>query len=173
MSNISKVRLAQPLEVDSTSNGEGLRMVLWFQGCFYECEGCHNPESWQLDGGKVYLIEDILKDIKKNQHCDGITFSGGDPLLQSEAVLSLLKEIKKLNLNVWLYSASLYEKLIKEEQFQKIAQYVDVLVDGPFVQAKLDYSLEYRGSSNQRLIDVSKSLESDKAILYNIKQNIK
>lgn len=166
MLNINSLRLASPLEVDSVSNGSGLRMVLWFQGCFYECQGCHNPKSWIFDGGEVYTIDDIVAQIKNNLHCDGISQSGGDPLLQAAAIETLLNKIKHLNLNVWLYSGDTYENLIKKANFIKLIKYLDVLVDGPFVQSKLDLNLQYRGSSNQRLIDIVKTIEHKKIILY-------
>lgn len=170
MSNINSIRLAKGLEYDSVSNGEGLRMVLWFQGCFYECEGCHNPHSWQLDSGEVYLIEDIIKEIKNNLNCDGITLSGGDPLLQSEALKVLLPLLKDLNINVWLYSGDVYENLIKKQYFKEIVEYIDVLVDGPFVKNLLDLNLQYRGSSNQRLVDVAKTIISNEICLYNLRK---
>ena len=168
VSNINSIRLASPLEHDSVSNGPGLRMVLWFQGCFHACEGCHNPESWILDAGDVYLIDDVIKQIKNATHSNGITLSGGDPLLQSEALKILLPQIKELNLNVWLYSGDVYENLIKKAYFKEIQQYIDVLVDGPFVESLLDLNLEFRGSSNQRLVDVKKTIENNKVIKYKL-----
>ena len=168
MSSTNSIRLAENLEFDSVSNGEGLRMVLWFQGCFYKCEGCHNPHSWHLDSGKVYFIKDIIKEIKNNLNCDGITLSGGDPLLQSGALKILLPILKDLGLNIWLYSGDVYENLIKKSYFKEIVQYIDVLVDGPFIKNLLDLNLEYRGSSNQRLIDITKTLNSHQIILYNL-----
>lgn len=140
-------------------------MVLWFQGCLYECLGCHNLESWPIDGGKVYAIDDVIKEIKKHPHNDGLTLSGGDPLLQISALKVLLPQLKSLDLNIWLYSGDVYENLIKDPNFLEIIKYIDVLVDGPFVKSLLDLSLSYRGSKNQRLIDVKKTLESNKLIL--------
>lgn len=165
MSNINSLRLASPLEVDSVSNGDGLRMVLWFQGCLYECKGCHNLESWAIDGGQVYLIHDIIEEIKKNPHNEGLTLSGGDPLLQISALKVLLPQLKDLNLNIWLYSGDVYENLIKDPNFMEIIQYIDILVDGPFVEKLLDLSLSYRGSSNQRLIDVKSTIKNNKLTL--------
>lgn len=168
MSNINSIRLAEELEFDSVSNGSGLRMVLWFQGCFYECAGCHNKESWDLDGGKKHLIKDILKKIKNNPHNDGITLSGGDPLLQAAALKVLLPQLKQLNLNVWLYSGDIYENLIKKDYFKEIVNYIDVLVDGPFIENQLKLNLEYRGSSNQRLINIPKTIKNNELTLYDL-----
>lgn len=168
VSNINKIRLASPLEVDSVSNGVGLRMVLWFQGCFYACQGCHNPDSWHLDGGQVYLIDDVVNEIKKHSHNNGITLSGGDPLLQSQALKVLLPKLKELNLNVWLYTGDVYDNLIKKPSFQALVKYIDVLVDGPFVESQLDLNLEFRGSKNQRLINLPKTLENNEITLYKV-----
>lgn len=168
VSNINSLRLASPLEVDSVSNGDGLRMVLWFQGCLYECKGCHNLESWAIDGGQVYLIEDIVNEIKKHPHNEGLTLSGGDPLLQISALKILLPQLKDLGLNIWLYTGDVYENLIKDSNFRDIIKYIDILVDGPFVEKMLDLNLSYRGSRNQRLIDVKETLKKEHVVIYNI-----
>lgn len=168
VSNINSLRLASPLEVDSVSNGDGLRMVLWFQGCLYECKGCHNLESWAIDGGQVYLIEDIVNEIKKHPHNEGLTLSGGDPLLQISALKILLPQLKDLGLNIWLYTGDVYENLIKDSNFRDIIKYIDILVDGPFVEKMLDLNLSYRGSTNQRLIDVKETLTKNQVVIHNI-----
>ncbi|NLC54454.1 MAG: anaerobic ribonucleoside-triphosphate reductase activating protein [Erysipelothrix sp.] len=168
MSNISSLRLASQLEFDSVSNGQGLRMVLWFQGCFYECKGCHNQESWDLDGGNIYLIDDIIKVLKNNLHYDGITLSGGDPLLQAEALKVLLPKIKHLGLNVWLYSGDVYENLSKKTYFKDIEAYIDVLVDGPFILSQLDLNLKFKGSKNQRIIDINKTINNNQVTLLDL-----
>lgn len=143
-------------------------MVLWFSGCKHACVGCHNPESWDVNGGQDFLIDDILDLVKENFHNKGITLSGGDPLLQAKALKVLLPQLKTLNLNVWLYSGDVYEYLIKQAYFLDIVEYIDVLVDGRFVLEKLDLSLDYRGSKNQRLIDVKKSLKDNQVVLYKL-----
>lgn len=167
---ITKIRLASSLETDSVSNGTGLRMVVWMQGCFFNCEGCHNQESLDLDGGSVYSIDEILDQIKDHMPSDGITFSGGDPLLQSSALKVMLPRIKELGLNVWLYSGDVYENLIKKEYFKGVVDYIDVLVDGPFVVSKMNLSLTYRGSSNQRLVDIPKTLEQRTVVLHALEE---
>ena len=168
MSNINSIRLARDIEFDSISNGEGLRMVLWFQGCFYECRGCHNPKSWDLDGGKTYLIKDIIDMVKTNLDADGITLSGGDPLLQSHVLKVLLPLLYDLNQNIWLYTGDTFENLIVNESFLEIVNYIDVLVDGPFVENQLDLNLQYRGSHNQRLIDIPKTLKNKYVTNYKL-----
>ena len=168
MSNISKVRFASPIEFDSVVNGDGLRIVLWFQGCLFACPGCHNEETWAIDGGTVYDIEDVLLQIKEHSHdhIDGITLSGGDPMFQVEVLKVILPEIKKMDLNVWMYSGEIYENLIKDKDFMEIREYIDVLVDGRFVLKNLDLTLKYRGSSNQRLVDIKKTIAEERVILW-------
>ncbi|NLY63108.1 MAG: anaerobic ribonucleoside-triphosphate reductase activating protein [Erysipelothrix sp.] len=169
--NTSKVRLSSPLEVDSVVNGEGLRLVVWFQGCLHACQGCHNPETWAIDGGFVQLVEDLKLDIVNNNHkyINGITFSGGDPLFQMGALSQLLPFVKDLGLNVWLYSGERFEILMQDPDFKHISQFIDVLVDGRFVLSLLDLNLDYRGSSNQRLIDVQASIKQAETISYKLK----
>lgn len=166
MLNTSKVRLSSPIEVDSVVNGDGLRLVVWFQGCLFACPGCHNEGTWAIDGGSVYEIDDIINEIIElnHEHIDGITFSGGDPLFQSKALIKIIEGVKHLNLNMWLYSGEIYENLIKDQDFLKIRDYLDVLVDGRFVLRNLDLNLKYRGSSNQRLINIPESIKANKVV---------
>ena len=168
MSNTSKVRLASPIEFDSVVNGEGLRIVLWFQGCLFACPGCHNEETWAIDGGTVYDIEEVVEEIRNHSHdhIDGITLSGGDPMFQVEVLKVILPQIKEMDLNVWMYSGEIYENLVRDKDFMEIREYIDVLVDGRFVLRNLDLKLKYRGSTNQRLVDVPKTIESDKVVLW-------
>ncbi len=168
MSNISKVRLASPVEFDSVVNGEGLRIVVWFQGCLFACPGCHNEETWAIDGGNVYDIDDVIEEIRSHNHekVDGITLSGGDPMFQVEVLKVMLPQIKDMDLNVWMYSGEIYENLIRDKDFMDIRQYIDVLVDGRFVLRNLDLKLKYRGSTNQRLIDVPKTIEEKNIVLW-------
>lgn len=168
VSNINKVRLASPIEFDSVVNGEGLRIVIWFQGCLFACPGCHNEETWAIDGGTVYSIDEVIEEIRSHnhEHIDGITLSGGDPMFQVEVLKVILPQIKEMDLNVWMYSGEIYENLIKDKDFMEIRQYIDVLVDGRFVLRNLDLKLKYRGSSNQRLIDIPKTVASDKVVLW-------
>lgn len=170
VSNITKVRLSSPIESNSTVNGEGLRLVVWFQGCLHACKGCHNQETWAIDGGYTESLETLKNTIKDNVHryTDGITFSGGDPLFQIDALIELASYSKNLGLNVWVYSGERFEILMKDKKFQTLAASIDVLVDGRFVLELKDLTLDYRGSSNQRLIDVQTSFLKDETILYKL-----
>ena len=162
-----KIRLAAPLQIDSIIDGEGLRMVLWFQGCEIHCPKCHNPQTWDINGGQEYELEDILKQIYDyKDRYDGITLSGGHPLLQPNQCLEIVQFCKQNGLNVWLYTGLIYEDIIKNKIFKEILKYVDVLVDGRYIDSLRDITLKWKGSSNQRVIDVQKSLQEGGIVLY-------
>lgn len=134
---------------ESIVDGEGLRYVIFVQGCPHHCKGCHNPQTWRTDIGNAITIESLLDDIKSNPLLDGVTFSGGEPMLQSEELTKLAKEIKKLGLNIWCYTGFTYEQI--KESKKDFLKYIDVLVDGKFIE-ELKCLGEYYGSSNQRII---------------------
>lgn len=144
---------------DDMLNGDGLRVVLWVAGCEHKCDGCHNPITWDPDGGLPFGEDEkseIFAELDKS-HISGITFTGGDPLFQSniDGVEALAKEIKEKypNKTVWLYTGYDWED-VKDLPVMK---YIDILIDGKFEKDKLDPKLHWRGSSNQRVIDVKKS----------------
>ncbi len=158
-----KIRLAsKDLLTDSIVDGDGLRAVIWTQGCSHHCKGCHNPETWAFDKGVEVDTEDVKKEIDNLSLQDGITLSGGDPFFQAKACTELAKYAKEKGLNVWAYSGFTFESLLKNEDMKELLKYIDVLVDGPFILEKKSLSLSYRGSSNQRIINVPKSLKDGK-----------
>lgn len=165
---MNKIRLAVPLEKEDLINGEGIRMVLWCQGCNVHCKKCHNPETWNLCGGKEYLISDIKQEIQKySKYHDGITLTGGDPFLQAPACLEIAKYTKEeLKLNVWAYCGLTYEQILQDEEKKELLKYVDILIDGPYIDKERDITLKWRGSRNQRIIDVQQSLIKGETILY-------
>ncbi len=164
-----KIRLAAPLQSDSVVDGFGVRTVIWTQGCSHNCPFCQNPQTHDFAGGEEYEVEEICEELKNLQNQDGITLSGGDPLYQVEAVLEIAKFAKKINLNVWCYTGFTYEQIIemsqKNNKYRELLNYLDVLVDGLFVNDLKDLNLLFRGSSNQRLIDVPKTLKNGKIII--------
>lgn len=168
MSSI-KVRLAAPIQPDSIVDGEGIRTVIWFQGCSHNCYGCHNPEAHDFKAGFDKDVDEIVDELKKLEFQDGVTFSGGDPMFQPEALLYLLKEIKKLNLNSWVYTGFTFEELLelskKKEIYADILNNTDVLVDGRFEMDKRSFNVVFRGSSNQRILDAKKSYKQGKAVI--------
>lgn len=138
---------------DSIVDGEGLRTVIFFAGCSHFCKGCHNPSSWNINNGVEVSLEEILKEVKKNPLND-VTFSGGDPIYQVKELVKLAKEIKKLDKNIWCYTGYTIEELrsINNKDINELLETIDVLVDGRFEIDKLDLSIPFRGSTNQRII---------------------
>lgn len=157
-----KIRLANPIQEDSIVDGEGLRAVIWTQGCLHNCEECHNPTTHDLNGGYTIELEELKEQIKALENQDGITLSGGDPFFQPEACSELLEYIKALNINVWAYTGYTFEALLKlaEKNYhiQKMLNHIDVLIDGKFIPNQKSLDVKYRGSTNQRVIDVQESL---------------
>lgn len=151
---------------DTTVDGPGFRTAIYAAGCPNQCPGCHNPESWDIEKGRKIPTEEILDKVLADDFAD-VTFSGGDPMFQPEEFTQLARGIKqKSNKTIWCYTGYQFEKLLKNPKQANLLTYIDVLVDGKFQQALRDESLLFRGSSNQRLIDVKASLRERKVIPY-------
>ena len=165
------IRLAADLQSDSIVDGPGLRTVIWTQGCGHHCKGCQNPQTWDFNGGGLVLIQDVLDEIDKLEYQTGLTFSGGDPMYQPEACNKIAEYAKKKGYNIWVYTGYTYEevlKLAKEKPiYMKFLKNTDVLVDGRFILKERDLSILFRGSRNQRLIDIPKSLKTGEVVLLN------
>ncbi len=161
-----KIRLSGIIK-ESIVDGPGIRYVVFTQGCPHHCEGCHNPDTHSFDGGYDGEAEDILKDFKKNPLLSGITFSGGEPFCQPEPLLELAKEVHSLKKNVISYSGYTFEELLKlsekNQAIRELMENIDYLIDGKFILAEKTLMLKFRGSKNQRIIDVKKSLECKEA----------
>ena len=163
MSNIQSIRISG-ITPESIVDGEGIRYVIFTQGCPHHCVGCHNPQTHSFDGGKLVLIEDILDDIsKRKKWIDGITISGGEPFCQTDQCSIIAERAQELGLTVWCYTGYLFENLYR--QGSELLKHIDVLVDGPFVQNERSLELNFRGSRNQRVIDIPKSLKEGIAFL--------
>ena len=161
-----KIRLAsKELLTDSIVDGDGLRSVIWTQGCSHHCKGCHNPETWDFNAGIEVDVEDVKKEIDNLALQDGITLSGGDPFFQIDACTEIAKYAKKRGLNVWAYTGFLFEDLLNNPKAINFLKYIDVLVDGPFQIENKSLLASYRGSTNQRIINVPKSLKDVKVHL--------
>ena len=153
---------------DTTVDGPGFRTTVYCAGCPNRCPGCHNPQSWDIANGREVAVEDILKVILADPFAD-VTFSGGDPMFQPVGFAALAKAIKEQSCkNIWCYTGYLFEELLENIQQRELLKYIDVLVDGRFVEVLKDESLRFRGSSNQRIIDVPASLASGKTVLLDI-----
>lgn len=162
---MSKIRIAGFVN-DSITDGPGLRFTLFTQGCPHNCKGCHNPQTHDINGGYDISIEEIVKKIDENPLLSGVTLSGGEPIIQAEKLIDLAKEVKKRKLNLALYSGFTFEQLIEKNSsaINILLSYVDVLVDGKFDLNKKSLDLKFKGSSNQRIIDVQKSLNAKKVV---------
>ena len=167
--NIKTVRLAGNFQSDSIVDGEGLRSVIWFQGCPHKCLGCHNPDSQDFNGGQIVEIEEVIKTIQNLTFQDGITFSGGEPFAQPEALALLAREAKRLEFNTWAYTGYTFEQLLILAQTRpaiiEALKNIDVLVDGKFDLQEKSLNLKFRGSKNQRIINAPKSLKQGKVAL--------
>ena len=168
-----QIRLAASLQPDSIVDGEGIRTVIWTQGCNHHCKGCHNSETWSFKDGYLVDVDSVIKEIDGLNGQDGITLSGGDPFYQAEACALIAKHCKENNLNVWCYTGFLYEDLIKDDQYLELLKYIDVLVDGPFILEQRSLDLYFKGSSNQRIIDVPNSLKENKIVLVSKYNSLK
>lgn len=141
----------------TTVDGPGLRTAIYFAGCRHACPGCHNPQSWDMDGGSPMSVEEIAAAVEAAGF-RGITFSGGDPLYQAEPLAILAETLRHRGHDLWCYTGFLWEEIVNDPRFRRLLSAIDVLVDGPFIQALRDASLPFRGSSNQRLILARESL---------------
>lgn len=149
---------------DSIVDGPGIRATIFAQGCPHHCEGCHNPETHSFGTGQACSVQELFSRVKANPLVSGVTFSGGEPFTQSAAFAELAYMLKKEGYELAAYTGYTYEQLITSEQRDFLAQ-LDVIVDGKFDLTKRSLSLPFRGSTNQRIINVPASLQAGKAIL--------
>lgn len=157
---------------ESIVDGPGIRVVFFLQGCKHRCPGCHNPGTHSMNGGQIWSLDEVEKVIDSNPHTDGITLSGGDPFFQIEATKDIVQLIrKKYDLSILVYTGFLIEDLMlraeEDNDLSFILNNIDVLIDGPFVLEKRDLSLQYRGSSNQRIIDMKATMQNKTIVLLN------
>lgn len=151
---------------DTMVDGPGMRTAIYAAGCTHHCPGCHNPQSWDIRAGEEMTTEDILRTILADPFAD-VTFTGGDPMIQPEGFAELARVIRERSRKtIWCYTGYTYEALLTMPAQRELMQHIDVLVDGPFVQSLRDEQLRFRGSSNQRLIDVQRSLNAGTVVLW-------
>lgn len=149
---------------DSIVDGPGLRYVVFAQGCRHACPGCHNPQTHDPSGGYDLTLDDMLVDLWRNPLLTGVTFSGGEPFLQSEPLTALARMVRALGLGLWIYSGYTWEQIVSRPDWEALAEQADVIVDGLFVMEQKTISLRWRGSKNQRLISVKDSLREGRAV---------
>ena len=152
---------------NSITDGPGLRFTVFCQGCIHNCPGCHNPETHPFGTGEKYRVEDIYKMIKKDPLVKGVTFSGGEPFCQREAFCRRAQLLKADGYEIAAYTGFVFEDLVKDKSDAKykLLEYLDILVDGPFILAQRSLEAGFRGSLNQRVINVPASLEKGEAVL--------
>ncbi len=150
---------------ESIVDGPGIRYVIFTQGCPFHCKGCHNEQSWDLKGGLEVNLGVLYDEMTSNPLVTGVTFSGGEPFIQPEPLTVFAKIAKSQGYSIWSYTGFTFDKLLTDPKRRALLELLDVVVDGPFVLEKKSLELDFRGSSNQRIIDVHKSLLSGKVIL--------
>lgn len=164
---MAKLRLAGVIR-ESIVDGPGIRMTVFTQGCPHHCKGCHNEQTWDFEGGYDSSTERILEEAQKDPILRGLTFSGGEPFCQAESLSILAKEAKEKGYDIFCYTGFTFEKLVSEfknhPEYKELLTYCDWLVDGPFILSERSLMLKFRGSKNQRILDVKKSLETMTAI---------
>jgi anaerobic ribonucleoside-triphosphate reductase activating protein len=150
---------------DSIVDGPGIRTTIFSQGCPHHCKGCHNPETWAFGCGTKIPVEAILDIVKSNPLCRGVTFSGGEPFSQAAGFAKLAALLKELGYEVASYSGFTFEELLTGSEDQReLLQSIDILIDGPFLMEERSLELRFRGSRNQRILDVPRSLAAGQAV---------
>ena len=150
---------------DSIVDGPGIRTTIFSQGCPHHCKGCHNPETWAFGCGTQIPVEAIVDIVKSNPLCRGVTFSGGEPFAQAASFAKLAKLLKEKGYEVASYSGFTFEELLDGTQEQKtLLENIDILIDGRFILAEKSLEIAFRGSRNQRILDVKRSLAAGKAV---------
>jgi anaerobic ribonucleoside-triphosphate reductase activating protein len=151
---------------DTMVDGPGFRTSIYCAGCNHQCPGCHNPQSWDFNGGKEMTVEQIMRVVEADPYTRGVTFSGGDPMYQAAEFAELARQIhRRTQKDIWCYTGFTFESLIHDDQRELLAE-LDVLVDGPYIEKFNDPDLLFRGSYNQRIIDVPRSLAEGRVCLY-------
>ena len=153
---------------DSIVDGPGLRLTVFVQGCPHRCPGCHNPQTHDFAGGKALSVAELVRQMDENTLLDGLTLSGGEPFAQAEDCAALARAARERGLNVWCYSGWTLEELLRDQRpgVRELLELTDVLVDGPFLLEERSLALKWRGSANQRVLDLPKSLAAGEAVLW-------
>ncbi len=170
---VSSTRSPEPLRIagtvqDSIVDGPGIRYVVFVQGCPHHCPGCHNPQTHDFLGGRIADVPKLLEEIFQNPLLCGVTFSGGEPFAQAKALLPVARAVKERGMHLMVYTGYLLEVLeaMDDSAVEELLALSDILVDGPFLLSERDLTLPYRGSKNQRVIDMAKTREAGTVVLY-------
>lgn len=157
------------INFESVVDGEGVRVVLYISGCRHNCKGCHNPASHSFTTGRRFtsdLQNEIISYIQNTPFVSGLTLSGGDPMYSAAEIVPFIEHLKSMipDVSIWIYSGFTYEEICKDGAMFKLLAFCDILVDGEFILEQRDVTLAYRGSNNQRIIDIQKSIQDNKII---------
>ncbi len=164
---MSEIRLFG-VERNSTVDGPGIRFAIFTQGCKHHCKGCHNPDSWPMDGGYCDYIDQLVDQVISDPLVTGITFSGGDPFYQANECVAFLEELwhrTSKKYHVATYTGYVFEELVMHQKYWQFLSKIDVIVDGPYIEELRDLRLRWKGSRNQRIIDVQQSLQEGHVVL--------
>lgn len=154
---------------ESVVDGPGLRIAIFTQGCPHQCPHCHNPETWDNNGGKEFTVRQVIRNLKQHRkNKQGITFSGGEPFLQAAEIVQVAQVARQMELDIVTYTGFTYEQLIVEtnDDIQALLFATDILIDGKYVHALRNIELQFRGSSNQRLIDIGATRKNGRITLW-------
>lgn len=156
---------------DSIVDGPGIRTAIFSQGCPHHCPGCHNPETWEFGCGTPIPVEAVVEIVRSNPLCRGVTFSGGEPFAQAAAFAKLARLLKAKGYEVASYTGYTFEQLLNGNPAQKdLLSTIDILIDGPFLLEEKSLEIAFRGSRNQRILDVPKSLAAGEAVITTAKR---
>ena len=171
MSGKTKLQLAGVVR-ESIVDGPGIRMTVFVQGCPHHCKGCHNPHTWSFEGGYTTSVDRILEEAEKDKLLKGLTLSGGEPFTQAAALAELSQKAHAMGLDIFCYTGFTFERLLElsgeHPEYIDLLEQCDWLVAGPFIEEEMSLMLHFRGSRNQRILDVPKSLEKGEAVLSEI-----
>ena len=166
------LRVAGVIE-ESIVDGPGIRFVLFLQGCRLRCPGCQNPQTWDFDGGTLVPSDEVLARIRENPLVHGVTFSGGEPFEQAASLLPLAKELKAQGYHLMAFSGFTLEQLVQKPECRALLEQLDLLVDGPFIEAQKSLDLRFRGSRNQRILNMPSTRENGwKAVLDKLNEAV-
>ncbi len=159
------------IKFNDVANGPGLRLSLFTSGCTHHCRGCFQPETWDFKNGEPFTLEtqNYIIEKSKNKYIAGLSLLGGDPLDNIDGILPLLEEYRQvfgMTKTIWLWTGYTFDEILKDEFKSRVLPYIDVLIDGPFIEDCKDITLKYKGSTNQRVIDVQNSINTDSIVLY-------
>ena len=160
------------VKFNDVANGPGLRLSLFTSGCAHHCKGCFQPETWDFKNGEPFTLETqkYIIEKSKNKYIAGLSLLGGDPLDNIDGILPLLQEYRDVfgeSKNIWLWTGYIFEEILQDNVKSKILPFIDVIIDGEFEENLKDITLKYKGSANQRVIDVKKSINTNTIVLYN------